>query len=470
HDGEIRQAVSTHVQVPAGWRVIRTSQAALVQRARESFAALRGSSALQRTRLDVRAFGAAGTPLKLLCTAGAHTVTVRSSAPLTPARAHALDQPRLRTQLGRLGDTPFVLGAIEDGGLASGLFLAMSELNHLRQHAVAELVRMVDLERDTGIAERHASIAQAIAGLGAAREVSGGRREVEPPLASRSVTLAADVHRVEDAHAAADAGATEISFDPFLRHPVPPRARVRALAAELRERGIAFRVRTPTIVRPEERAAFEPWLALDLPLLCGHVGLVAELAAEGRDVVADYAVNCFNQHTASEYRRMGATRIVLSIELTVREMADICAQQGGAGFDVLVYGRPEGMTLEHCVLSAAFDRTPTTCRDLCVQKHPRVDLTDPAGYTFAVATDAACRNRLLHSRPIEASEYLPSLWDAGVRGYRLLFNVPGDPVAAIVARYRAALDALVAHAPPPLQEIRALAGNRFTRGHFSRAV
>ncbi|HEX5437493.1 MAG TPA: peptidase U32 family protein, partial [Gemmatimonadaceae bacterium] len=46
HDGEIRQAVSTHVQVPAGWRVIRTSQAALVQRARESFAALRGSSAL----------------------------------------------------------------------------------------------------------------------------------------------------------------------------------------------------------------------------------------------------------------------------------------------------------------------------------------------------------------------------------------------------------------------------------------
>jgi len=60
----------------------------------------------------------------------------------------------------------------------------------------------------------------------------------------------------------------------------------------------------------------------------------------------------------------------------------------GAGFDVLVYGRPEGMTLEHCVLSAAFDREVTTCRDLCVQKHPNVELTDPTGYVFPVATDS----------------------------------------------------------------------------------
>ena len=59
------------------------------------------------------------------------------------------------------------------------------------------------------------------------------------------------------------------------------------------------------------------------------------------------------------------------------------------------------MTIEHCVLSAAFDREPTTCRDLCVQKHTNVELTDPTGYTFPVATDSACRNRLLHSRPID---------------------------------------------------------------------
>ena len=128
------------------------------------------------------------------------------------------------------------------------------------------------------------------------------------------------------------------------------------------------------------------------------------------------------------------------------------------------------MTIEHCVLSAAFDRVPTTCRDLCVKKHPNVELTDPAGYTFPVATDSACRNRLLHSRPIDGSEFLPRLWSAGLRGARLIFNMPDDPVAEIVAGYREALDTLADGGEPSLGAIRATLGSRFTRGHFARAV
>jgi putative protease len=205
---------------------------------------------------------------------------------------------------------------------------------------------------------------------------------------------------------------------------------------------VALRLRTPTIVRPEERRALEKWLALGLPLLSGHLGLVMEFGRAARDVVADYAVNCFNQHTAAELFRLGARRVTLSVELTADEMAQLVAPWDGDGFDAFVYGRPEGMTIEHCVLSAAFDRVPTTCRDLCVQKHTNVAITDPHGYTFPVATDSACRNRLLHSRPVDGSESLPRLWRAGVRGYQLVFNVAGDPVAAVVEGYRRALDAL----------------------------
>jgi len=122
------------------------------------------------------------------------------------------------------------------------------------------------------------------------------------------------------------------------------------------------------------------------------------------------------------------------------------------------------------VLSAAFDREPTTCRDLCVKKHTNVTITDPAGYTFPVATDSACRNRLLHSRPIDGAEYLPRLWAAGLRGYHLVFNVPGDPVADVVSRYREALDALAAGNRPDARRVRELLGHEFTRGHFARAV
>jgi putative protease len=204
--------------------------------------------------------------------------------------------------------------------------------------------------------------------------------------------------------------------------------------------------------------------------LSGHLGLVAELAAKGRDVIADYAVNCFNSHTAAEYFRLGASRIIASIELTAAEIEALVAPWSGEGFDVVVYGRPEGMTIEHCVLSAAYGREATTCRDLCVEKHPTVHVTDPAGYTFAVATDSACRNRLLHSRPLEASEYLPRLWSAGIRGYHAVFNVPDEPVAEVIAGYRQMLDDLANAKPARFEAVRSLMGDAFTRGHFARAV
>lgn len=461
-DGITRQALATRSRVPVGYTVLRTSHAALLARARDSFADVAATAGSRRTRLDVRVLGTAGEPLALECTAAGDSVSVRGDVPLAPARLHALDQAQLREQLGRLGETPFALGAIDSSALAPGLFVPVRELNALRQRAVAELLRRRDRVRLANAATRQSRIDATIA--------------CEPDAAAPSDTqsgaaiLAADVHTIDDAHAAADAGATEISFDPFLRHPVPPRARIEALRDALGARGITFRLRTPTIVRPEERRGIARSLDLGLPILTGHLGLMATLSRQGRDVVADYAVNCFNQHSASVLFAHGARRIVLSVELTTGEIASVATPWAGRGMDVVVYGRPEGMTIEHCVLSAAFNREPTTCRDLCIQKHPRVELTDPAGYTFPVATDAACRNRLLHSRPIEGSEFLPALWAAGVRGYRLLFNVPGDPVSELVARYRDALAALAAGSPPPLGDVRALVGSRFTRGHFARAV
>ena len=120
--------------------------------------------------------------------------------------------------------------------------------------------------------------------------------------------------------------------------------------------------------------------------------------------------------------------------------------------------------------SAAFDRTPTTCRDLCVQKHPNVQLTDPAGYSFAVATDSACRNRLLHSRPVEGGEFLPRLWRGGLRNFHVVFNVVGDPITQVVSGYRAMLDEMAAGGAYTVNPVRAAVGSAFTRGHFARAV
>ena len=462
-----RQAIATRLSVVPGWKVFRTSDAQLLAGARASFAALTGEGRARRVRLDVRVFGAAGAPLKAVVTADGEVVTPRSDATLVPASKRALDAVQLREQFGRLGDTPFVLGDLDASGLSAGLFLPVSELNRMRQRATEELGQRRDWMQAAVLADRAARIAGAVRlPLERAEPSTAGPTEAR----AAAFRLLAEVFDLDDARAAARAGATEVVLDPFLRHPAPPRSRVAALAAELAEQGVAFRLRTPSVVRPEERRALQPWLDLGWPILSGHLGLVAELGGAGRDVVADYAVNCFNAHTARELFAMGAHRITASVELTADEMAQLVLPWEGARFDVFLFGRSEGMNLEHCVLSAAFDRSPGTCRDLCVQQHVNVELADPAGYRFPVATDSACRNRLLHSRPVDGSAYVPRLWRSGVRGYRAVFNVRGEPVAGIVGAYRQLLDALAAGGSPPVDAVRALLGDRYTRGHFARAV
>ena len=458
--GKLTLAINAETDVHMGWIVVRSSQAALLARARESYAGLIRDRAGPRFPIDVVASGRPGEPLTLRFSAQDAGFTVRSAIPLAPADKRPLDRARLEEQLGRLGETPYVLRNLDTSALAEGTFLPVSLLNDLRQEAVQSLLaqqRASDVVRRT---HRGAAIDAALSEIGCSKAPS----EAQPGL------LIAEVWRLEDARAAVAAGAQEVSLDLFLRHPTPPVTRVRALADELAGRGVTLRLRTPTIVRPEERRVVDKWLGLGTPIVSGHLGLVTELARAGRDVVADYAVNCFNQHSAAEIFRLGARRIVLSIELTGEEMGQVGAPWAGGGFEVFAYGRPEGMTLEHCVLSAAFEREPATCRDLCVQKHPNVELTDPSGYSFPVATDSACRNRLLHSRPVDASEYLPSLWRQGFRNFRLVFNVPGDPVAEVTAGYRDALDALAAGRTPDPKAIRAITGPEFTRGHFARAV
>jgi putative protease len=458
--GVFRQALRTNERIPDGWRVVRSFDSTLSANARASFSAVALPVSKGRARVDVRLFGAAGGPLKAAFASSTASIVVESDVTLAPAARHPLAEAKIREQFERMGGTDFVLGSIDCSGIGENLFLPVSELNHMRQRATEQLGERHRWSSDEARERRAARIDEAV----------GSVVSLTPRARPSAWTLSASVYSVDDAVAAADAGATEVVFDPFLRHPAPSRTRIRSLASDLSERGVTLRLRTPSIIRPDDRRAVEPWLALDLPVLSGHAGLAVELAAKGRDVVADYGVNAFNQHTAAQFFQRGVARIVASVELTRNEILELTRAWGGNGFDVVVFGRPEGMTIDHCVLSAAFDRVVTTCRDLCVQKHTNVQLTDPAGYTFPVATDSACRNRLLHSRPIEASEYVPSLWSAGIRGFNLIFNVPGDPVAEIVAAYRALIGALEENRAASWTPIRELVGSEFTRGHFARAV
>ena len=475
-DGIRRQVISLRTRpstpIAVGSTVVRSSDSRLLKMAQESFSEVAVPAPNRSQRVDVRVFGHAGGRLKSIWNVDENEVESISDIALVPASKRALDNTQLRDQFGRLGETSLVLGAVDSSGLSSGLFIPVSELNRMRQAAVREMSEQFEWGRQGARELRQHAVRTAIADIPKrailANETVLSADGNDARIDARDFSLRAIVYDVEGAHEAAAAGATEVVLDPFLRHPPLPLARVTALQAHLHAAGVGFRLRTPTIVRPDDRKRLSKWLALGTPLLTGHLGILAEFA-NSRDVIGDYALNAFNPHTAALFFGLGARRLVCSIELTVGEIADLVAPTRGEDFDVLIYGRPEGMTIEHCVLSAAFDRVPTTCRDLCVKKHPDVSLTDPSGYTFAVATDSDCRNRLLHSRPIDAAEYVPELWHQGIRGYQMVFNVPGEAVASITSGFRSILDS-VASGDNSSQRLRVVESGKFTRGHFARAV
>jgi putative protease len=263
--GLTRQALAARATVPVGWRVVRTSHAALLARARASYAALSPAARGRRARLDVRVFGSAGGPFKAVFRSGDDEVTVHGDVALAPASKRALDVPQLRDQFGRLGETPFVLAALTRAARA-GPFLPVSELNRLRQEAVEELTLRRDWRarrswprreaRDRGRGRRRrrhswrgrpgatGPSAPAFRGRrrAGARVRGRGLRRARPGAGGvRAVRASRLGVRPRDARPAAAAGATEVVLDPFLRHPAPPLARVRALADELRALGVALR-------------------------------------------------------------------------------------------------------------------------------------------------------------------------------------------------------------------------------------
>src|SRR4051812_35792691 len=207
--GATRQVLDSAMRIPVGWRVTRTSTAGAMSAARATFENMPGAPA-SLVRVDVRVFGSAGGPLKAMFRAADEHVNVASEKQLATATKRALDEGQLREQFGRLGGTGFALGSLDTTGLASSLFIPVSELNHLRQSAIEKLTERRNWDQTTRLSERETTVDAAI------RHVIPS--EAKDPLPTR---LVAQVYNVADAEAAADAGATEIVLDPFLRHPAP---------------------------------------------------------------------------------------------------------------------------------------------------------------------------------------------------------------------------------------------------------
>jgi putative protease len=366
---------------------------------------------------------------------------VVSDAPLAVAEKHPLDEATLRDKLGRLGDSPFVLGTLTVQWPA-GATAPLSSLNRARRALTDALV--ASGSRTHAVTEATSDdVANAL----------DDRWEGRAPPAPGLFVLC---RTEEQATAALDAGADGVYLD-FLALTGTSRALER-----LRARGAPFvGVAPPRIRKPGEEKIDRFLLGLgpDAVLVRGLGALreLRELQASSTSsplFIGDFSLNVANRLAASEVLGRGLHGFTPSFDLNGPQLTALLATKVGPFAELVVHNPMPLFHTEHCVFAALLSegRDFKSCGRPCEQH--AISLRDRVGKDNPVEADVGCRNTVFHAQAQSGASLVPPALRAGCRRFRIeLVREGRDDVTRTVAHYRA----LIAGSASPASVYKALA-------------
>ena len=395
----------------------------------------------RKQTITMRIAGHVGEPFVLEGTlVGGRYARVTGDAPIEHAQKAPLDDATLRDKLGRLGDSPFELGALHNA-LPAGVLVPLSALNRARRALVEAL--------DVGADRTHAVTNVEHGALVAAAAPSG--RAPAPGLFVLCRTL-------DQAEAALDAGAEGVYLD-FLELTGTGEA-LRALRAR---EGAFIGVAPPRIRKPGEEK-IDRYLGSLTPdaVLVRGLGALRECSAF--QAIGDFSLNVTNRITAAEVLGRGLAAFTPSFDLDAAQLLALARTPFGPFMEVVLHHPMALFHMEHCVIAALLSSGGDykTCGRPC-DRH-RVSLRDRAGMDHPVEADVGCRNTVFHAKPQSAVTLLPELARAGVGRYRIeLVRESAADVARLVGAYRRAIAEPTA-APSVYRELRAEGGYGIVKG------
>ena len=158
--------------------------------------------------------------------------------------------------------------------------------------------------------------------------------------------------------------------------------------------------------------------------LVGNIGQIELAKSFGLTVVGDFRLNVANGESATKYKELGVSHLILSPELTLPKARDI-------GGSVITYGRIPLMITERCFISENFG-----C-DKCGRSH----LIDRKGEKFPIRREFKHRNIIFNSIPTYMGDQISELRSYRIESEHLIFSTEsGREIINI-------LDAISAFAP-----------------------
>jgi len=407
-------------RVNLGDRLWKTSDPVLEKRIRQTYT---GEKPRFQRPIDLETHGCAGLPLTVIARDGGSVVRVESVMPLTPADHHPLTTERLREQLGRLGGTPFRLGALANH-LEGAVLLPVSELNRLRREVATQLEVLRARPQRWQVVEPAAPCAPLAQAAGARAA------EVAPEL----TILVRDTAQMEAA-LAAGAGLIYLDFEDPKRYreavrrfrdwpgPRPPGAAVFAAPPRI------FKPGEEWVLKQVRSCEADGWLVRNFDQLAFFAG---------DRCVGDYSLNIANRLAAEYFHgRFKLERITASYDLNFTQLESLLRAAPPEWFEITLHQHIPMFHMEHCVFCAFLSKGTdyTNCGRPC--DHHDLRLRDRVGAEHPVKADAGCRNTVFNALAQTGADWLGQMLGLGARRFRLEFlTETPEVVGRAIARYR----------------------------------
>lgn len=350
-----------------------------------------------------------GKPMELeLQDADGNQIKAETAFVVPAAQNAPMSQMAIRTQLEKLGNTPFGWESLTVESDGQG-FIPVKIINELRREAIEKIsvLRTIPRRVLSIIPETHHCLSA----------------QPEPFM------MTAKVRTTEQLNACLSAGIKIIYHEENLQvDPIShPETKFYIQKRRIWPDPAKFELSSPSLV--SEVGSL--WLA--------NHGSVPD---PGKGLFGDQFLNVTNIHTAGLLLRSGFSGLTLSLELQKDRIQNFFnlfrSKFGGIGvFEQIVYGRTELMLSKYCPIAKTMGANKKNCH-LC--EHGQYSLKDRMDYEFPLLNDGDCNIRVLNPKPLCLIDHLEFFKGSGFSRVRLDFTVEtGEETTAIIDAFQRAL-------------------------------